>query len=152
MATSAGTLNEVKLALNSVIQSLIDSQDGFQKMTEHLEDQTLRHYFLAESLKRASFRGALEQVLHQEGVRDVQESGTVSGAILRTWGEIKAHLGGGDHALLVTAEQGEDAARLAYDEAFQVDLPLPIRQILATQAAHVYQTHDFIEAARDMRR
>jgi hypothetical protein len=35
--------------VHDVIQSLIDGQEGFQKIGEHLKDQTLKKYFLAES-------------------------------------------------------------------------------------------------------
>jgi uncharacterized protein (TIGR02284 family) len=143
---------EVEDTLRSVIQILIDGQQGFEQIGEHLKDETLRRYFAAESLKRAQFRGDIEEVLHQEGVRDVKESGTVSGGIHRTWGDIKAHLGGGDHALLETSEAGEDAAKKAYQEALEKELPLPIKQLLTSQYAHVQDSHDYVKAARDARK
>jgi uncharacterized protein (TIGR02284 family) len=146
------TISEIEDTLRSVIESLIDGQEGFQKIGDNLKDETLKRYFLAESLKRAQFRGDLEEVLHQEGVHDVKEKGSVSGAIHRTWGDIKTKLGGGDHTLLETAEQGEDAAKKAYADAMEKELPLPIRQILATQAAHIQSSHDYVKAARDSRK
>ncbi len=146
------TINEVEETLRSVIESLIDGQEGFQKIGDNLKDETLKRCFLAESLKRAQFRGDLEEVLHQEGIHDVKEKGSVSGAIHRAWGDIKTKLGGGDHTLLETAEQGEDAAKKAYADAMQKELPLPIRQILATQAAHIQSSHDYVKAARDSRK
>src|SRR3984885_4057270 len=123
--TAKVTNKDVQDTLHSVIESLIDGQEGFQKIGEHLKDETLRRYFAAESLKRASFRGELETMLHDEGDHDPKESGTVSGAIHRTWGDIKAHLGGGDHTLLETSEQGEDAAKRAYKDALEKRPPLP---------------------------
>ena len=156
MATETTThkLNnkEVEDTLRSVIQSLIDGQEGFQSIGEHLKDETLRRYFAAESLKRAAFRGDLEEVLHQEGVHDVKEKGTVAGAVHRTWGEIKAHLGGEDHTLLETAEAGEDAAKKAYKDALENELPLPIKQMLDSQYAHILASHDYVKAARDSRK
>ncbi len=148
---NTGTISnkEVEGTIKSVIQSLIDGQEGFQKIGEELKDPTLKTYFLAESLKRASFRGELESLLHQEGVHDVKESGTVSGAIHRTWGELKVKLGGGDHTLLETAEQGEDAAKKAYSEALDKELPLPVHQLLSSQFEHVQTSHDYVKAARD---
>jgi uncharacterized protein (TIGR02284 family) len=146
------TTSEVEETLRSVIESLIDGQEGFQKIGDNLKDETLKRYFLAESLKRAQFRGDLENILHQEGIHDVKEKGSVSGAIHRTWGDIKTKLGGGDHSLLETAEQGEDAAKKAYADAMEKELPLPIRQILATQAAHIQSSHDYVKAARDSRK
>lgn len=143
------TNKEVEETLRDVIQSLIDSQEGFQKLGEHLKDATLKSYFMAESLKRASFRGDLENLLHQGGVQDVQESGTVSGAVHRSWGNLKAHLGGSDHTLLETAEQAEDAAKKAYKDALEKELPLPVHQLLSTQHAHIQTSHDYVKAARD---
>ena len=143
------TNKEVQKTVRSVIESLIDGQEGFLQIGEHLKDDTLKRYFMAESLKRASFRGDLETVLHDEGVHDVKESGTVSGAIHRTWGDLKAHLGGGDHTLLETSEKGEDAAKKAYKEALEKELPLPVKQLLTSQYAHIQTSHDYVKAARD---
>lgn len=135
--------------LRSVIDILIDSQEGFQKIGEELKDETLKRWFLAESLQRAQFRGDLETVLHQEGVHDIKEGGTVEGTVNRVWGELKAKLGGGDHTILATAEEGEDAAKEAYAKALENYLPHSVRQLLTTQAAHIQESHDFIRAARD---
>jgi uncharacterized protein (TIGR02284 family) len=146
------TDKEVEETLRSVIQTLIDGQEGFQRIGAHLNDETLLHYFAAESLKRAKFRAEIEQTLHQEGVHDVKETGTVSGVVRRTWGDIKAHLGGGDHTLLETSEAGEDAAKKAYQEALGKELPLPIKQLLTTQYAHIQTSHDYVKAARDSRK
>jgi uncharacterized protein (TIGR02284 family) len=142
---------EVEDILRSVIQSLIDGQEGFQKIGEHLKDETLRRYFAAESLKRAEFRGEIEETLHHEGVHEVREKGTFGGTVHRAWGDIKAHLGGGDHTLLETSEAGEDAAKKAYQEALQKELPLPIKQLLDAQYAHIQTSHDYVKAARDRR-
>jgi uncharacterized protein (TIGR02284 family) len=150
MSHPSKTLTEVEGILKSVIESLIDGQEGFQKIGEELKDPSLKHRFLQESLTRASFRGDLEEVLHQEGVHDIKEKGSVSGSLHRTWGEFKHKLGGGDHTLLETAEQGEDVAKKAYADALEKkELPLPIRQLLTTQAAHIQASHDFVKSARD---
>ena len=151
-ATHKLTPEQVEETLRNVIQSLIDGQEGFQKIGEHLKDETLRKYFAAESLKRSQFRGELEELLHKAGVHDVKEKGTVSGAIHRTWGDLKAHLGGGDHTLLETAEAGEDAAKKAYKDALEKELPLPIKQVLTTQYAHIEHSHDYVKAGRDSRK
>ena len=146
------THEQVEETLRDVIQSLIDGQEGFQKIGEHLKDETLRKYFAAESLKRSQFRGELEELLHKAGVHDVKEKGTVSGAIHRTWGDLKAHLGGGDHTLLETAEAGEDEAKKAYKKALEKELPLPVKQVLTTQYVHIQNSHDYVKAARDSRK
>ena len=149
MSTAVAKNSELEKVLKSVINILEDGQKGFADIGEHLKDDTLKRYFLAESLKRANFRGELENELHRHGVADVHETGTTAGALHRTWGDLKAKLGGGDHTLLETAEQGEDAAKKAYADALEQDMPLPIRQLLTEQQAHVLTSHDYVKAARD---
>jgi len=143
------TTKNIEDVLRPVMEVLVDGQEGFQKIGDHLTNPTIKHYFLAESLKRASFRGELEEVLHHEGVSDAKESGSLSGTLHRTWGEIKVKLGGGDHTLLETAEQGEDSAKKAYKEALEEQLPAPIHQLLSKQYAHIQTSHDYVKSARD---
>jgi uncharacterized protein (TIGR02284 family) len=140
---------EMERVLLDVIQILHDGQKGFADIGEHLKDAQLKRYFLAESLKRANFRAELENELHRAGMHDVHESGTVSGTLHRTWGDLKADLGGGDHTLLATAEQGEDAAKQAYKDALSEELPLPIRQMLVDQQSHILSAHDYVRNHRD---
>ena len=141
---------ETERVLLDVIKVLNDSQKGFADIGEHLKDETLKRYFLAESLRRANFRAELENELHRAGIADVKEGGTVTGTVHRVWGDLKAHLGAGsDHQLLATAEQGEDVAKDAYKKALEHDLPLPIRDLLTTQQAHVTSAHDYVRNHRD---
>jgi uncharacterized protein (TIGR02284 family) len=149
MATDTAKSAELEAVLKSVINVLEDGQKGMADIGEHLTHEPLKRYFLAESLKRANFRGELENELHRHGVADVHETGTVAGALHRTWGDLKAKLGGGDHTLLETAEQGEDAAKKAYQDALDQELPLPIRQLLTEQQSHILSSHDYVKSQRD---
>ena len=74
MANPSNTLHNLEVTLRSVIESLIDGQEGFQRIGDEFKDDTLKRYFLAESLRRAQFRGELESVLHHEGIHDVKEA------------------------------------------------------------------------------
>jgi len=152
MSSPSKDLKEVESALRSVIQTLIDGQEGFKKIGEQLKDEALKEYFLAESLTRAQFRGLLESILYQEGVRDVKESGTAVGTVLRAWGDIKATFGAGDASLLATAEEAEDQTIETYSNAIDSYMPLPVRQVLTTQSAHIEQSRDFIKSARDTKK
>jgi uncharacterized protein (TIGR02284 family) len=140
---------ETEKVLLDVIKSLQDGAKGFAEIGEHLKDQKLKLYFLAEGQRRAQFRAELENELHREGVADVSESGSTAGAMHRAWGELKAKLGGGDHTLLETAEQGEDEAKKAYKDALEHELPKPVRELLTTQQAHVVNVHNYVRDHRD---
>jgi uncharacterized protein (TIGR02284 family) len=150
MATDESRNAEVVQALRNLINSLQDSQKGFADIGEHLKDEQLKRFFLAESLKRASFRGELENELHHHGIADVDETGTTAGTVQRVWADLKARLGGGDHTLLETAEQAEDSAKQAYADALEQELPLPLHQLLSEQQSHVLLSHDYVRAQRDM--
>ncbi len=140
---------KVKATLGKLIDVLRDSHQGFMDLEKNLEDAAARTHFLKETQERANFSGELENELHRLGVKDVHQSGMVSGKVHRTWGELKAKLGGGDHTLLATAEQGEDVAKKAYEEALKEHLPSDIREILTRQQTSVNTSHDKVKALRD---
>ena len=142
-------LVETEGTLRTVIEALIDGQEGFRRIGEALRDEALKRYFLEESLTRAEFRGELENILHQEGVRDIHETGSAAGAFLRLFTGLKAALGSGAHALLKTAEEAEDEAVRAYSDALEKSLPAPVREVLIRQAAHLDASHAHVRAARD---
>lgn len=149
MSTDAGRHNEMVLALEAVINTLHDSQKGFADIGDRLRDESLKRHFLAESLKRASFRGDLEEFLHQSGVHDISQGGTAAGAVYRVWGDLKAKLGGGDNALLATAEKAEDEVTNAYADALGRELPHTLRETLANQQAHILASRELLHSHRD---
>ena len=140
---------KVNTTLEKLIDMLRDSHQGFQELEKHLKHPEARKFFLQETQVRANFAGELENELHRLGVADVKQSGMLSGKLHRTWGEIKANLGGGDHTLLATAEQGEDVAKKAYETALSVHLPGDIKDVLTRQQAHIQQSHDTVRGFRD---
>lgn len=134
--------------LRLLAQQLLDSQQGLQKIGEELQSEPARLRFLAESLERARFRGDIESILHREGERDINIRGTAEAAVVRAWAGLKHALGGGDNTLMGTAEEAERALASAYAAALDKELPLPIRQTLASQVTAVHQFLDFIATAR----
>ena len=131
--------------VKTVIQVLHDGQKGFVDLGEHLKDPGMKSFFMAESQQRGSFASELESVA---GVSDV--GGTVAAPVHRLWGDLKANLGGSDHTLLETAEQGEDAAKKAYQEALDdTSVTGPVRALLQTQQTHILSSHNRVKAFRD---
>lgn len=142
--------DRIESTLRALIQVMHDGHLGLAEIGHHLEDQRAKEFFLKESLTREQFAGELENELIRHGVHDVKEGGTAAGAVHRAWGELKAHLGGGDHTLLATAEQGEDQARQAYKDAIdEGGLPLPLTELLRSQLSHLTEAHTRIKAFRE---
>ncbi len=150
-------LKNTESTLKDVIETLHDSHKGFADIGEHLQDPAAKKFFLEESLVRQQFAGELTGELQRLGEKDVTKEGkiegTTAGALHRTWGDLKAKLGGGDHTLLETAESGEDAAKAAYAKALEEkDVPAPLKETLRRQQAHVIASHDKVKAMRDAKK
>lgn len=131
--------------VKAVIQVLNDGAQGFTHLGEEIKDPTAKSFFISEAGTRMNFAQELQSA---SGLTDV--GGTAVGSIHRTWGDLKAKLGGGDHTLLETAEQGEDAAKKAYKEALNdAGLPTLVKSLLTTQQQHIQASHDKVKAFRD---
>lgn len=135
--------------LEKLIETCKDGQNGFRDAAEHAKDSSIKKLFSELSLERAQFAGELQTELHRLGKRDVEQSGSVSAALHRTWIDLKANLGGGDSSILSSAEAGEDNAKKNYQEAEEADLPGDIRTIVTRQAQSVFAAHDRVRALRD---
>jgi uncharacterized protein (TIGR02284 family) len=151
MGSPSKDLVEAESALRLVIENLIDAQEGMLKIGEEAIDEALKTFFLAEALKRAQYRGELENILHREGVRDIHESGTAAGTFVRAWTGLRAKLGGGDAGLLQAAEEAEHTMIESYNDALGNDLPAPIREVLTQQSRWIVASHNAIRAARESR-
>ena len=137
--------------VKTVVQVLNDGEKGFADLGAKLKNPELKTLFFKESAQRGAFAKELETELAL-AVGDTKDiGGTASGTIHRAWADLKASLGGSDHALLETAEQGEDAAKKAYKEALEAkDLPSgKIRELLLKQQTHIQASHDTVKAFRD---
>ena len=143
---------QTKNTLRELIDNLIDAQEGLQKIGESLKDESIKRVLLAESLARAEFRGELENILHQVGVPDVDESGTAVGKLLRSWSGLKLKVGGSDDQLLEIAEKEEQRAIEAYHQALARKLPRDVEEVLATHVQRIVASHKAIQKAREVLR
>ena len=137
-------------AVKRLVAVLRDSARGFEDVGEHIQNTEQRSYFMQESKVRAGYADELERAVNRVTDANVHETGTASGAVHRVWGDIKARLGGGDHTILETAEQGEDVAKKAYQEALDDSaVSDTLRALIAQQAEHVRRSHDIVKGFRD---
>jgi uncharacterized protein (TIGR02284 family) len=139
-------MTDQKDVIQKVVEVLNDGHKGFMDFAQHIKDPQVKALFVRESQTRAEFANELQNAAGLK--RD--EEGTSGGAMHRFWGDVKVKLGGGDHTLLETAEQGEDAAKEAYQKALAEDgISAVVRETLMKQQVHVLQSHDQIKALRD---
>ena len=144
--------DKVESTIKELIETLRDGHQGFTELGHGLKDNEAKRFFMEETQVRAEYAAELENELHRMGVKDVKVGTSMSSKAHRVWAELKNKVGGGDHALLDTAEQGEDTAKKAYEDALKQELPAPLRELLQRQQAHVQMSHDRVKALRDSKR
>ncbi len=136
-----GTLNDL-IAINR------DAQKGFQDAAEKIKGQAIKTLCLEQSLSRAHFVGELQTMVHSMG-DEPGDAGSISGALRRGWMDLRAALGGGDHAILMVVESSEDRALAEYRRALSTKLPTDVHDIVDMQGKSIRQVHDKIKALRD---
>ena len=137
-------------AVQSLVDTCRDGQNGYRDAAEHVTDPNLRQFFNQQSLERAGFAGELERELIALGVADPDRAGSVGGGIRRAWIDLKTALGGGDETILSSLEAGEDAAKKSYSAALaDENLPEHLSSLIRRQLASIDAAHDHIRSLRD---
>lgn len=145
----ANTTEKVFDLINNLIEADRDSQQGYRDAAEKISDPGLRTFFNERSLERGQYAAELQNEIHHLGKGEISTSGTAVGAIRRTWMDLKANLGGGDHAILSSLEAAEDAVKKAYQEAMRAPLPGNLASLVRTQAQNIFSAHDYVRSIRD---
>jgi uncharacterized protein (TIGR02284 family) len=142
---------EIISTINDLIETLKDGQEGFRQASEAVKDSQLKSLFGEFSLQRARFAGELQNEAISLGDHNPEESGSTSGAMHRTWINLKAAItSGDDHAILAECERGEDSAVNEFKKAMEEkELAAPVRETISRQYADVKRAHDRIRELRD---
>ena len=142
---------EIISTINDLIETLKDGQEGFKQAAEAVKDSKLKSLFSEYSLQRSKFAGELQNEAISLGDHNPEETGSASGAMHRTWINLKSAItSGDDHAVLAECERGEDSAVNEYKKAMEdEDLSAPIRETISRQFTDVKNAHDRIKALRD---
>jgi uncharacterized protein (TIGR02284 family) len=142
---------EIISTINDLIETLKDGQEGFKQAAEAVQDSKLKSLFSEYSLQRSKFAGELQNEAISLGESNPEDSGSPSGAMHRTWINLKAAItSGDDHAVLAECERGEDSAVAEYKKAMEdEDLSAPLRETISRQFTDLKNAHDRIKALRD---
>jgi uncharacterized protein (TIGR02284 family) len=140
----ANDMDEIRSALNDLIETCKDSQEGFHSAAEKLKDPEIHTLFLKFYLQRAEFAGDLQAEVTRLG-GEPATSGSTFGAIHRGWIGLKTALAADtDHAIVEEAERGEEAALKNYIEALRKDLPSDLQAIVSRQHQQIQKAHHTI--------
>ncbi len=136
-------------ALNDLIEINNDRIEGYKKASTQTNNSELVAIFLERAKQSKNYADTLRQVVESKGNK-AAEGTTMRGKIYRTWMDIKSTFGNDDQVdVLESCEYGEDAAKEAYEEVLEEELPEEIRTLLQNQYNALLISHNHIRTLRD---
>lgn len=146
---------KVTTILNDLIEINNDRIVGYEKAIEELkpEDADLATLFRRYMQESRQYADELRHEVTRLGGEPTQDGTTNSGKVYRVWMDLKAVVTGRDRkTVLANSEFGEDAAQKAYDMALNgdVELEMPLRELLVAQKAKLKVGHDEVKRLRDL--
>jgi len=140
---------KIILALNRLVETCKDGQDGFRNAAQRAPSPDLQRLLSSYAGQRATFAAELQAEVRRQG-GDPEKSGTVLGTLQRGWMNLKASvLGESDETILEECEQGEDAAIQNYEEVAREVLPPDIQELVARQYKEIKDAHGRIRELRN---
>ena len=141
---SAGmTTGDDTTALNTLIGTLIDSVNGYQKAAADTDNSRFAEMFNARAQERQGAITKLQAVVARLG-GNPEDDGTTAGAIHRGWINLKeAVVGRDDEAIVNSVESGEDYLKEKFEAVMNhKDLPAEARTAVEEAYQSVRAGHD----------
>ena len=129
--------------LNTLIATLIDSVNGYEKAAADTENARFAELFNARAQERQTAVTKLQAVVARLG-GNPEDDGTTAGAIHRGWINLKeAVVGRDDEAIVNSVESGEDYLKEKFEAALKhKDLPVEARAAVEEAYTSVRAGHD----------
>ncbi len=147
-------MQDTKSRIKDLVETLEDGANGFRQVSEKLAgeghaDISGRMNSFGEQRERfaAELRDYSKSTLGEE----IEERGSVAGALHRGWIALADALTGDDpHAVLAAAEAGEDHAVSEYEDALDDEsLSGELLDMITRQAGEVRSAHNEVRSLRD---
>ncbi|MGI4775383.1 MAG: PA2169 family four-helix-bundle protein [Janthinobacterium lividum] len=140
--------DNIAKVLNNLIKTSRDGEEGFRTAAENVTNQELKTILLdrAEGCNHAVLE-LQKYVTNYTDANEVEEGGTILGAIHRGWLNLKSMItGDNDQAILAECERGESVAKEQYAMALEQDLPENIHTLVKHQYDGVLKNYDLVRS------
>jgi uncharacterized protein (TIGR02284 family) len=135
--------------LNSLIETTVDSADGYRKAAETADDPRFKTLFETRAQRRQQLSSQLKAEVRSFGGQP-RDDGTLLGATHRTFLGLKDKVAGGsDKAVIEEVERGEDFIRDKFEKAARDnELPQQVRQLVDKACTSIKAEHDEVSALK----
>jgi uncharacterized protein (TIGR02284 family) len=144
-------IKEIEEKINSIIQKNEDAVLGYMKAAENAKGIGLQSYFSNKVLERNNFIASLKSAAPALNLRN-DTDGSVTGALHRTWMDIKAAFSSDDdEAMLEEAIRGDKAAIEEYNEILSdTHLPIAVGTLIRQQITWIKEDLQKIKSLEDV--
>lgn len=135
--------------LNSLIETTLDSADGYRKAGEVAESLQFRTMFLDRASRRQELTARLQAEVRRNG-GEPEADGTMLAKAHRTFLSLKDKVTGhSDKSVIEEVERGEDFIKAKFELAARDDRVTPlVRQVINEAAASIRVDNDEIAALK----
>lgn len=145
---SVNIKHDIKV-LNSLIETTLDSADGYRAAAEETKDANHKSLFQRWATDRRSVVTALQGEVRTLGGKP-DEDGSILAAGHRVFVKLRDSISKGDDSVVDEVERGEDVIKAKFEKAMKDDeLSVGAREAVVKAYASVKTGHD---QARDLKR
>lgn len=130
--------------LNSLIETTLDSANGYKEAAENTESPQFRSMFAERSTRRMDLVRQLQQEVRTFG-GEPETDQSLMGKMHNKFVDLKTALTGGpdDKAVINEVERGEDVIKAKYEAALRDDdLPATVRDVVTNAYTAIKADHD----------
>ena len=138
--------------LNSLIETTLDSANGYKEAAENIDATDLRTVFAQRSAEREALVRRLQEEVRSFGGEPERDQSMLGKAHNKFVDLKNAVTGGSDKAVIDEVERGEDVIKAKYEHALRdVDLPAAARLLIQEAFGSIRADHDSVSALKHSR-
>jgi len=135
--------------LNHLVETCYDGENGYKKAAEDVHNANLKMLFSNYAEQRYRFGHELKEEIRRMG-GDPEKGSTLKADLHRAWIDIKsAFTSGGEQAVLVECERGDNYAVDAFKKELDEDLPVDSKTLIARQYEAIVEARNKVETLKN---
>jgi uncharacterized protein (TIGR02284 family) len=136
-------------ALNSLIETTLDSANGYREAAENIDAPDLRTMFTERAAKRQALVRQLQGEVRSFGGEPEDDQSFLGKAHNRFVDLKNAITGGSDQAVVNEVERGEDFIKAKFAKTLEdAEIPTTARQVIESALQEIRRDHDTISALK----